>query len=136
MQISSIKGKHYNADVQNGTLSHSPSPSQNYRRVAEVWMDEYAEYLYKRRPHYRDINPGNISDQLAIRKKLNCKPFKWFMEEVAFDLPKKYPPIEPPSAAEGEVSMTTTPFPSVPLPIVYVHVNCNGDFSWHVRCYS
>jgi hypothetical protein len=69
-------------------------------------MDEYAEYLYLRRPHYRNINPGNITDQLAIRKKLNCKPFKWFMEEVAFDLPKKYPPIEPPSVAEGEVGLS------------------------------
>ncbi|ELU14019.1 hypothetical protein CAPTEDRAFT_197005 [Capitella teleta] len=76
---------------------------RNYRRVAEVWMDEYAEFLYKRRPQYRSIQPGNITEQLAIRKKLNCKPFKWFMEEIAFDLPKKYPPIEPPAVAEGEM---------------------------------
>lgn len=27
-------------------------------RVAEVWMDEYAEYLYKRRPALRIVNPG------------------------------------------------------------------------------
>ncbi|CAH1777487.1 unnamed protein product [Owenia fusiformis] len=76
---------------------------RNYKRVAEVWMDEYKEYLYKRRPHYRNIDTGDISDQLAIRQKLNCKPFKWFMEEVAFDLPKHYPPVEPPPYAEGEV---------------------------------
>lgn len=77
---------------------------QNYRRVAEVWMDEYAEYLYKRRPHYRNINTGDISAQKAIREKLKCKPFSWFMKEVAFDLPKRYPPIEPPPYASGEVS--------------------------------
>ena len=29
---------------------------------------------------------GDISSQLAIREKLQCKPFKWFMEEIAFDL--------------------------------------------------
>ena len=78
---------------------------QNYRRVAEVWMDEYKEFLYKRRPHYRTIDEGDISEQLAIREKLKCKPFKWFMENVAFDLVKVYPPVEPPSMAWGEVSM-------------------------------
>lgn len=76
---------------------------RNYRRVAEVWMDEYAEYLYKRRPHYRDLNPGDLTEQKALRKKLQCKPFKWFMENVAFDLPKKYPPVEPPDLATGRV---------------------------------
>ncbi|KAK7503791.1 hypothetical protein BaRGS_00004914 [Batillaria attramentaria] len=76
---------------------------RNYRRVAEVWMDEYAEYLYKKRPHYRNIDPGDLTEQKAIRTRLNCKPFKWFMTEVAFDLPKYYPPVEPPALAEGEL---------------------------------
>ena len=71
--------------------------------MAEVWMDEYKEYLYLRRPHYRDIDPGDLSKQKALRINLKCKPFKWFMEEIAFDQPKKYPPIEPPSFASGEV---------------------------------
>ena len=71
-------------------------------------MDEYKEYLYQRRPHYRNLEPGDISDQLAIRKKLNCKPFRWFMKEIAFDLPKKYPPVEPPTTAEGEVRLIIT----------------------------
>jgi polypeptide N-acetylgalactosaminyltransferase len=71
--------------------------------VAEVWMDEYKEYLYKRRPQYRIIDTGDISKQKELREKLKCKSFKWFMENVAFDLPKKYPPIEPPDFAQGEV---------------------------------
>ncbi len=66
-------------------------------------MDEYAEYLYKRRPYYRNIDTGDISEQLAIRKKLNCKPFSWFMKEVAFDLHKYYPPVEPSDLASGHV---------------------------------
>ena len=66
-------------------------------------MDEYKEYLYQRRPHYRSLDPGDLSAQLAIREKLHCKPFSWFMKEVAFDLPKKYPPVEPPLTAHGEV---------------------------------
>jgi len=66
-------------------------------------MDDYKEYLYQRRPHYRSIDPGDLTAQLAIREKLNCKPFSWFMKEVAFDLTKKYPPVEPPLTADGEV---------------------------------
>nr|CAI5852419.1 unnamed protein product [Callosobruchus analis] len=76
---------------------------RNYRRVAEVWMDEYAQYLYKRRPHYKLIDTGDLTEQKALRKKLKCKPFKWFMEKIAFDLPRKYPPIEPGDFGVGEI---------------------------------
>ncbi|RZF38814.1 hypothetical protein LSTR_LSTR000517 [Laodelphax striatellus] len=76
---------------------------RNYRRVAEVWMDEYAEYLYKRRPHYRNIDPGDLSKQKEIRWRLQCKPFSWFMKEIAFDLVKVYPPVEPPDYASGRI---------------------------------
>ncbi|XP_047493616.1 putative polypeptide N-acetylgalactosaminyltransferase 10 isoform X2 [Penaeus chinensis] len=76
---------------------------RNYRRVAEVWMDEYAEFIYKRRPHYRNIDPGDLSEQKAIRQKLQCRPFRWFMEEVAPDLVKVYPPVEPPDFASGKI---------------------------------
>ena len=66
-------------------------------------MDEYAQYLYDHRPHYRNIDPGDLTEQRKVREKLKCKPFKWFMEEVAFDLVKVYPPVEPPPFASGEV---------------------------------
>lgn len=75
----------------------------NYKRVAEVWMDEYAEYIYRRRPHLRTINPGDLTEQKALRIKLHCKSFKWFMETIAFDLVKQYPPIEPDDFATGEI---------------------------------
>ncbi|KAH6936565.1 hypothetical protein HPB50_019175 [Hyalomma asiaticum] len=75
---------------------------RNYRRVAEVWMDEYKEYLYMRRPHYRNLEPGDLTAQKELRKRLKCKSFKWFMENVAFDQPSKYPAIEPPDYAWGE----------------------------------
>ena len=36
--------------------------SQNYRRVAEIWMDEYKEYVYKKRPGSRNIDMGAVID--------------------------------------------------------------------------
>jgi polypeptide N-acetylgalactosaminyltransferase len=44
-----------------------------------------------------------MSEQLAVREKLKCKPFSWFMREVAWDLEKYYPTVEPPPFAAGEI---------------------------------
>ncbi|XP_024249732.1 polypeptide N-acetylgalactosaminyltransferase 10 isoform X1 [Oncorhynchus tshawytscha] len=82
------------------------SLARNLKRVAEVWMDEYAEYIYQRRPEYRHLSAGDMTVQKDLRNSLNCKSFKWFMTEVAWDLPKHYPPVEPPAAAWGELRNT------------------------------
>ncbi|XP_003970870.3 polypeptide N-acetylgalactosaminyltransferase 10 [Takifugu rubripes] len=79
------------------------SLARNLKRVAEVWMDEYAEYIYQRRPEYRHLAAGDMAVQKDLRSQLNCKSFKWFMTKVAWDLPKHYPPVEPPAAAWGEI---------------------------------
>lgn len=76
---------------------------KNYKRVAEVWMDEYAEYIYRRRPHLRTLDSGDLSNQKELRLKLNCKPFNWFIKNIAFDLVEVYPPIEPDDFAFGEI---------------------------------
>nr|XP_021503756.1 polypeptide N-acetylgalactosaminyltransferase-like 6 [Meriones unguiculatus] len=75
----------------------------NLKRVAETWMDEFAEYIYQRRPEYRHLSTGDISAQKELRKRLKCKDFKWFMAAVAWDVPKYYPPVEPLPAAWGEI---------------------------------
>ncbi len=45
---------------------------------------------------------GDITEQLAIKEKLNCKSFDWFMHEVAYDVFDKYPPL-PPNKFWGEL---------------------------------
>ena len=85
------------------------SPLQNLKRVAEVWMDEFAEHIYQRRPEYRHLSAGDVAAQKKLRSSLNCKSFKWFMTKIAWDLPKFYPPVEPPAAAWGEVSLEEGP---------------------------
>ncbi|XP_069970748.1 N-acetylgalactosaminyltransferase 6 [Penaeus vannamei] len=83
--------------------------SKNYKRVAKVWMDEYAEALYRRNPHLRDVDEGDVSREVEIRKKLKCKSFKWFLESVAPDLLVKYPPVEPPDFANGTIRSKASP---------------------------
>ncbi|KAG1687667.1 putative polypeptide N-acetylgalactosaminyltransferase 10 [Nymphon striatum] len=77
--------------------------SRNFKRLIVAWMDEYGEYIYIRKPHLRNVDPGDLSIPFKIRKTLKCKPFKWFMDEVAFDLQDRYPAIEPPDYASGEI---------------------------------
>ncbi|KAK2115037.1 hypothetical protein P7K49_005662 [Saguinus oedipus] len=91
-------------------LPLAPLHHANLKRVAETWMDEFAEYIYQRRPEYRHLSTGDISAQKELRKQLKCKDFKWFMAAVAWDVPKYYPPVEPPPAAWGEqATMGTAP---------------------------
>lgn len=83
---------------------------QNYKRVAEVWMDEYKHYLYKNGDGiYERTDAGDLTAQKAIRTKLKCKSFKWFMENVAFDLMKNYPPVDPPAYASGAIQNIGNP---------------------------
>ena len=82
----------------------------NHKRVAEVWMDEYKKYVYQRMPHFSIADAGNLTSQFELRKRLRCKPFKWFMEEIAFDLVKHYPTVIPKSSAHGEIRNVASNF--------------------------
>ncbi|CAL8283918.1 unnamed protein product [Lota lota] len=55
---------------------------KNTRRAAEVWMDEYKQYYYSARPSAQGKAFGSIAERMALRRKLNCKPFRWYMENV------------------------------------------------------
>lgn len=58
---------------------------RNDARVAEVWMDDYKRHFYKFRPMPgKDL--GDLRPRQELRTKLQCKPFKWFLDEVCRDM--------------------------------------------------
>ena len=58
-------------------------------------MDEYKQYVYAHNPkHWSSVDAGDLSYMMNVKKKLNCKPFKYFLEEVAPDMLDRYPPSE------------------------------------------
>lgn len=80
----------------------------NLKRVAEVWLDEYKQYFYRGdRARYEKIDAGDLTKQLAKKKSLNCKPYKYYVEVVAPDMLLYYP-IQPYHFAAGSIKTHAT----------------------------
>uniref|UniRef100_A0A182PIP9 Polypeptide N-acetylgalactosaminyltransferase n=1 Tax=Anopheles epiroticus TaxID=199890 RepID=A0A182PIP9_9DIPT len=73
---------------------------RNSLRVAEVWMDEYAELLYRLHPDYRPLLASksgaakDLDDRRHLRSQLGCKSFRWYLQHV-------FPEQDDPSQAQA-----------------------------------
>ncbi|XP_071833379.1 polypeptide N-acetylgalactosaminyltransferase 2-like [Apostichopus japonicus] len=56
--------------------------AKNTRRAAEVWMDDFKQFYYAAVPSSRNVPFGNIQSRVELRETLQCKPFKWYLENV------------------------------------------------------
>ncbi|XP_046753760.1 polypeptide N-acetylgalactosaminyltransferase 3-like isoform X2 [Diprion similis] len=55
----------------------------NLARVALVWMDEWAEFYFKFNPAAERLrDKQQIRGRLAVRERLQCKGFEWYLDNV------------------------------------------------------
>ncbi|KAJ8278111.1 hypothetical protein GJAV_G00083970 [Gymnothorax javanicus] len=70
------KRRPYGSPGGQDTMAH------NSLRLAHVWMDEYKEQYFALRPELRTRSYGDISERLAVRKRLQCHSFRWYLDNI------------------------------------------------------
>lgn len=65
--------------------------TRNSKRTALVWLDEYINVYYEAEPWARLVDAGDVQDRVKLRKKLQCKPFSWYLQEVYPEMRKTIP---------------------------------------------
>jgi polypeptide N-acetylgalactosaminyltransferase len=66
-------------------------------RLAEVWLDEHKHSFYER-IEYQLGAYGDVAERKALRKRLGCNSFDWYLSNV---YPQQVIPIH--SSYYGEV---------------------------------
>lgn len=70
------KRRPYGSPGGQDTMAH------NSLRLAHVWMDEFKEQYLNLRPELRGRSFGDVSERVALRKRLRCRSFRWYLDNV------------------------------------------------------
>jgi polypeptide N-acetylgalactosaminyltransferase len=65
-------------------------------------MDEYKAYYLNRQPSHAHLGIGDTGEYKALRQRLNCTNFKWFLDNVAYEMAEKFP-LPPANLVWGEM---------------------------------
>lgn len=96
-----------------------------------MWFDDYKKYFYRGdAERYAKIDVGDLSKQFELKRKLGCKPFKYFLDNIATEMLERYP-LKPQYFATGSIQSLATKT-CIGLPILQYHinpilVNCNEN---------
>lgn len=107
--------------------------THNLKRVAEVWLDDYKKYVYRGNPNgYENVDAGDLTEQFKLKERLKCKPFKYFLDNIATEMLERYP-LEPQYFATGSIQLKNTD-KCIGLPLPHYHeklilVECSNNIS-------
>ncbi|KAH8300522.1 hypothetical protein KR018_011104 [Drosophila ironensis] len=68
-----------------GSPNINPDESirRNFKRLVEVWFDEYKFNVYHHAPNVANVSPGSLIKQRNLRRRLHCKSFSWYKSQLA-----------------------------------------------------